>query len=206
MMAVMSDPTSPAYLEPYVRAAQRWGAGFQALLWASARTQRARFEAIRRIHPLEGKSVLDAGCGRADLMGYLIDRGTRVADYVGLEAVETLAAAAEGQQYPNARILRGDFVRDPGRLFVGSDVIVFSGSLNTMGREQFYATLKRAYDAAAEAVVFNFLASPNLAGRAFLVWHRERDVSAFARQTADRTEVLADYLAGDCTVAMIKNA
>jgi SAM-dependent methyltransferase len=202
----MPEEAAATYLEPYVRAARQWGAGFQALLWASTKTQRARFEAIRRIHPLAGKSVLDAGCGRADLMAYLLDRGTPPADYVGLEAVETLAAAAESRHYPDTRIVRGDFVRDPARLFVGADVIVFSGSLNTMAGDLFYGTLRRAYDATAEAVVFNFLASPGLAGKDFLVWHRRQDVMSFAHDTADAVLALADYLPGDCTVAMIKHA
>ena len=202
----MPENAAAAYLEPYVQAARQWGAGFQALLWASTKTQRARFEAIRRIHPLAGKSVLDAGCGRADLMGYLLDRGTHPADYIGLEAVETLAAAAEDRRYPDTRIIRGDFVSEPAKLFVGADVVVFSGSLNTMQDDLFYRTLNRAYDATAQAVVFNFLASPGLAGKDFLVWHRQPDVMSFARKAADEVHVLADYLPGDVTVAMVKHA
>ena len=194
------------YLQPYLQAAQRWGAGFQALLWASTKTQRARFEAIRRIFPLSGQSVLDAGCGRADFMGYLLERNAEPADYIGLEAVETLAAAAEERKYPGARIIRGDFVENPRTLFVGADVIVFSGSLNTMAPDLFYRTLRRAYDATARAVVFNYLASPGLAGKDYLVWHREQDVMSFARATGDDVKLLSDYLPGDCTIAMIKHA
>lgn len=201
----MTDQMTASYLEPYEQAARRWGAGFQALLWASAKTQRARFDAIRRIVPPEGQSVLDAGCGRADFMGYLLERGAGPADYIGLEAVRTLADAAEARKYPRARIIRGDFVANPQALFVGADVIVFSGSLNTMAPDLFYRTLRRAYDAAGRAVVFNFLASPGLAGKDFLVWHREQDVHCFARATADEVKRLGDYLPGDCTVAMIKN-
>src|SRR5690349_20409862 len=107
----MTDPTAASYLEPYVRAAQRWGAGFQALLWASTKTQRARLEAVRRLGRPAGKSLLDAGCGRADLMGYLIEQNDAPADYIGLEGVAVLAEAAEQRKYPNTRIIRGDFVR-----------------------------------------------------------------------------------------------
>jgi hypothetical protein len=202
----MTDQTAATYLEPYVRAAERWGAGFQALLWASAKTQRARFEAIRRLCPPAGKSILDAGCGRADFMGFLLERNDVPADYIGLEGVAVLADAAEQRKYPNTRIIRGDFVRDPAKLFVGADVIVFSGSLNTMGDDLFYGTLRRAYDATAQAVVFNYLASPGLAGKDFLVWRREQEVTSFARKTAGDVKVLADYLPGDCTIAMIKHA
>ena len=200
-------PAAPEpYLVPYLQASQQYGAGFGALLWASRKTQRARFEAIRLAYDLEGKSLLDAGCGRADLMGHLLEKNVHPADYVGIEAVEALAAAAEARNYPNARIIRGDFVRDPGRLFVGADVIVFSGSLNTMDPPAFYATLQRAYDATAEAMVFNFLSSPTLAGKEYLAWHRPEVVLGFARQLAGDVRVLTDYLPGDCTVAMLKDS
>lgn len=196
-------PQQP-YLEPYLRAARQFGAGFSALLWASPKTQRARFEAIRRCYDPQGKSVLDAGCGRADYLEFLSSRDVRPADYIGLEAVETLAAAAEKKAFANFRIIRGDFVSEPAKLFVGADIIVFSGSLNTVDEGTFYETLGRAYDATAEAVVFNFLSSPALAGRAYLTWHHREKVEAFARRTAADVTVLEDYLQGDCTIAMLK--
>ena len=201
------EPTAgESYLEPYLQAAQRYGGGFSSLLWASPKTQRARFDAIRRAYDPQGKSVLDAGCGRADYLGYLLERNIHPADYIGLEAVETLAAAAETRGYPDCKILRGDFVRDPARLFVGADVIVFSGSLNTMDPPTFFATIRRAYDAAAEAVVFNFLSSPALAGKEYLVWHPPERVQSFAADLGGTVQRLDDYLPGDCTMALRKDA
>lgn len=193
------------YLEPYIRATREHGAGFASLLWASPGSQRMRFDAICRAYDLNGKSVLDAGCGRADLMQYLVQKQIRPADYIGLEAVEPLAAAAEARVLPRTRILRGDFVRDPCRLFVGADAIVFSGSLNTMDSDAFYNVLGRAWDAAAEAVVFNFLCSPALAGKDYLVWHPPDRVKNFVCRLCEKVTVLSDYLQGDCTIAMVKS-
>ena len=201
------DPaaTDPPYLAPYRRAARAHGAGFGSLLWASPSTQAARFEAIARIHSLEGKSLLDVGCGRADLLDFLRARGVRLADYIGIEAVDELADAAARKQADGVRIIRADFVQDPARMFVGADVVVFSGSLNTADDEVFYATLRRAYDAAAEALVFNFLCSPMLAGQSYLAWRRPDDVLRFARGLeGGEVRTLADYLEGDCTVAVAK--
>lgn len=200
----MGTIAAEPYLEPYLRAAEQYGAGFSALLWASPKTQRARFDAICRAYDMEGKSILDAGCGRADLKGFLQDRQIHPADYIGLEAVEPLAAAAESRAYGNSRIIRGDFIREPARLFVGADVIVFSGSLNTMSPSVFYSTLTRAYEAAAEAVVFNFLSSSALAGKHYLVWHPPEQVYDFAQRLGGEVTTIADYLQGDCTIAMAK--
>lgn len=203
-------PASPPYLAPYLQAARTYGGGFGSLLWASPNTQAARFEAIRRIYDPAGRSVLDVGCGRADYLGFLLDSGARPADYIGIEAVGPLADAAEERAEPArregvaVRIIRADFVREPVRMFVGSDVVVFSGSLNTAGDDVFYPTLRRAYEAAAEALVFNFLDSTALAGKDFLVWRRPADVLRFARSLSPDVRVRDDYLPGDCTVAVVK--
>lgn len=194
--------TERSYLQPYHDAARVYGAGFGALLWASPQTQASRFEAIRRMADMSGRSVLDVGCGRADLLDYLLARGVRPADYIGIEAVNDLAAAAEAKRLPGATIVRADFVAEPIRLFVGADVVVFSGSLNTADDSVFYATLARAWDACAEALVFNFLCSPLLAGRDYLFWRRADDVLRFARGLAIDVKTADDYLPGDMTVRL----
>jgi SAM-dependent methyltransferase len=195
----------PDYLEPYERAARRHGAGFGSLLWASPQTQSLRFEAIRRLVDLSDKRLLDVGCGRADLLDYLIAKKVRVASYAGIEGVATLAEAARAKPHPNCRIVAADFIAEPQRLAAASaDVITFSGALNTMDSSGFYSTLKRAYDAARETLVFNFLCSSRLAGADYLVWHPTDEVIGFARTLSDRVRKLEDYLPGDCTVAMGK--
>ena len=193
------------YLAPYLRAAREHGGGFSSLLWATPKSQRLRFDAIGRIYDLSGKSVLDAGCGRADLLGYLLENRIDLDDYTGIEAVDALADEAEARKYPACRIIRADFVREPVKMFVGADVIVFSGSLNTIEDGPFYQSLSRAFDAAAEAVVFNFLSSAALAGRDYLVWRRIEHVLGFLRRLPGDVHTLDDYLQGDCTIAVVKH-
>jgi hypothetical protein len=198
----------PNYLLPYLRAAEVYGCGFRSLLWASPETQEARFEAITRVTDLTGASVLDAGCGRADLLEFLTRRGVRCARYLGIEAVPELAAAAEARAAASptpARVVRADFVSDPVRLFAGADVLVFSGSLNTADDATFYGTLHRACEAAGEQLVFNFLSTPALAQADYLTWRHRGDVLAFARGLGGDVRVLEDYLPGDCTVAVVKS-
>lgn len=194
------------YLYPYLKAARQYGAGFDSLLWASPATQEARFAAIERLGQLNGKSVLDVGCGRADLLDFLKQRDIQPADYIGIEAVPALAEAAEAKtaSLHNASILRADFVRDPQRLFVGADVLVFSGSFNTVEDEDFYPLLRRAFHAAAESVVFNFLCSASLAGADYLRWRSTDDVLRFLGRVdgVDELRMIDDYLPGDCTVGV----
>lgn len=199
---VRAEPAD--YLEPYEQAARRHRGGFDSLLWASPRSQRTRFQAITRACELDGRSVLDAGCGRADLMGYLLEQKIFPADYIGLEGVGALADEAEAQKYPVTRILRGDFVLDPGKLFVGAEIVIFSGSLNTLDDPAFYATLDRAIDATAHALVFNFLNTTALAGKDYLHWRRTEHVISHLRSRCNDIHTFSDYLAGDCTIAVFK--
>jgi hypothetical protein len=148
------------------------------------------------------------GCGRADFLEFLVGRGMPPADYVGIEAVAELADAAEQKLAGSgvrSTLLRADFVREPARMFVGADVIVFSGALNTLPDENFYQTLRLAWDATASSVLFNFLDSPALAAARYLHWRRPAEVLAFARGLAeDRVRSLHDYLEGDYTIEMKK--
>ena len=112
-------------------------------------------------------------------------------------------AAASAPRVP-ARIIRADFVQEPARLFAGADIVMFSGSLNTLEHEQFYQTLSCAFDAAAEALVFNFLSSSMLAGQRYLKWRRIDDVLQFLRPMSSDIRVDSDYLAGDCTMCVLK--
>ena len=195
---------SPGYLLPYLKAAQRHGCGFASLLWASPHTQADRFDAIAAAADFVGKSVLDVGCGRADFLDYLLRRGIEPASYVGIEAVPALAEAAREKRHRNATIVEADFVAEPRRLFAGAQIVVISGSLNTMDDVTFYTAIRRAYDAAGECLIFNFLSSPRLAGTPYLHWRGVKDVLRFARNHAGSVTTVDDYLPGDCTVVMGK--
>jgi hypothetical protein len=200
----VSSSESPVYLKPYLRAAARHKSGFGTLLWASPHTQAVRFEAIRQMFDLNGRTVLDVGCGRADLLDYLLSQGTRPMHYVGLEAVPDLVSSARKKNHPHSIIIEGDFVADPIRMFVGAEAVIFSGSLNTLDSAAFYNTIRTAFEATAEILIFNFLGSPLLAGQDYLHWHPQDDVRAFARSLASDVDFRDDYLPGDCTISIRK--
>jgi SAM-dependent methyltransferase len=195
----------PTYLQPYLDATKKYGAGFGSLLWASPKTQAVRFAALLRATECTGKVVLDAGCGRADLLEFMLGRAVYPMRYLGLEAVETLAAAAEKKRLPNGRIVRGDFVSDPRQLQVDADVIFFCGSLNTLDEGAFYQSITHAFSAARHSVVFNFLCSPQLAASSHLTWHQPEAVLAFVAKLSDHVRFWDDYLPGDGTMAIRKD-
>ena len=202
-----TDADAPPYLKPYLTAARQFGAGFGSLLWASPRTQAVRFDALVRAatgEAIRDRRLLDVGCGRADLLDHLRRRRVVPAAYVGIEAVEDLAAAAERK---GAAVVRGDFVARPDLMATAAaDVVLISGSLNTLDGPAFYRTVRAAFDAAGRAFAFNFLASPRLAGSSHLAWHRPADVRAFAETLSNGVAYWDDYLDGDATILMRKDS
>jgi SAM-dependent methyltransferase len=158
-----------------------------------------------------GRNVLDVGCGRGDLLEYLRGTGREPKEYIGVEAVPELASAAEvnGKAWDGGgervRIVRKDFVAEPACLFTCSDVVAISGSLNTADDEVFYSTLRRAYDATAHDLVFNFLCSSELAGAPHLFYRDAGTVERFCRNVLGAVpKRAAGYLRGDATVALHK--
>jgi SAM-dependent methyltransferase len=195
--------TVPFYLYPYDDARRQGVKGFAALLWSSREGQRVRFEAIARICPLAEKRILDVGCGRADLLGHLLERGIVPAHYTGLDAIPAAVRAARRKKYARCEILKAaDFVQEPEKLRVGADAVVFSGSLNTLSRPQFYRTLRAAWEATGEWLVFNFLSAQLWCGEDWLAWHRRSTVLAFCRSLGGEPRYDESYLTGDCTVAV----
>lgn len=194
----------PEYLAPYHAAIRKHGGGFRSLLWDSLKSQAARFNVMTRLCQFHGNSVLDVGCGRADLLEFLISRGIEPDHYTGLEAMDTLVNTAREKQRPNSLIVQADFVAEPARLFTGADIIVFSGSLNMLESHVFYATVRTAHAAAVKEVAFNFLSSPYLAGADYLHWHRPLVVRKFAEELGGDVEISDDYLEGDYTVRIRK--
>jgi SAM-dependent methyltransferase len=196
--------STPSYLQPYIRAAQRHGGGFGSLLWASPRTQAARFVALTRACDFSNRSILDAGCGRADFLQYLQRVGIASPRYIGLEAMESTGAAARAKLLAHCRIVQGDFVRDPWLLDQQTDLIVFCGSLNTLSGDEFYATLRMAWRFAGVALAFNFLNSQKLAQSSHLHWRQMHDILQFTGRLTHQIVVDDQYMEGDCTMVLRK--
>ncbi len=202
-MARAPDPV-PFYIFPYHEAREHGAKGIPALLWSSREGQRVRFEALARSCPLEGKTILDVGCGRADFLGYLLEQGIVPAHYVGMDMIPAALRSARRKRYPGCELVEADFVREPEKLRVGADVVAFSGSLNTLTRPKFYRTLRAAWEATGEWLVFNFLCSQTWCGENWLTWHRRRTVLAFCRSLGGEPSFDESYLEGDCTIAVQK--
>jgi SAM-dependent methyltransferase len=130
----------------------------QAVRW-TVRGQRARYEAFLSIcGDLEGKTLLDFGCGKGDFLGFLRAHGVGCA-YTGVDIHPDLIALARGK-HPEAEFVVQDIEEEPlGRSF---DVVVACGVFNLrvggIG-ETVEALLPLLFGCAQEALHANFLSA-----------------------------------------------
>lgn len=161
-----SKPDAPDYLAPYADAMKTHGASFEATLWASKKKQVGRFVVIASMADLTGRVIVDAGCGMGDLAVFCEERGISYGRYIGLEAMGDMVGAAREKGLAEARFEESDFAADAGvfdRLAKSdrTDLVVFSGSLNTFEPDAAFEVVTKAFRSSREGVVFNFLSAKN---------------------------------------------
>ncbi|MEX2386948.1 MAG: methyltransferase domain-containing protein, partial [Phycisphaeraceae bacterium] len=152
------EADTDAYLQPYREAHGDHGSDFAVTLWASPKTQKRRFELFTQMCFFAGKRVLDAGCSRGDFAHYLLQHDIPYGRYIGIDGLNEVIAFAQQRKLDRAEFHHGDIVTHPQLLRTGKpQIIAISGTLNTMADETAMRLLDQAWDAAGEALIFNFL-------------------------------------------------
>jgi SAM-dependent methyltransferase len=177
---------------------------FDILDWASASSQRARFEILADNVPLAGKSLLDVGCGLGDLWGFLKERGTR-AHYTGVDLSEKMLAEAR-RRHGDAEFVCADLFDEEHQAPLprqSYDVVYCSGIFNlSLGNNE--AFLLRAVEVlrplAGETLAFNLLhARARGSDGNYAYYDPDRVIQAVA-SPGWKVDVLDRYLHNDFTV------
>lgn len=177
--------------------------------WESEEAQRLRFDMLLSHVELEGKSLLDVGCGTGNLLEYLNDKSIGVS-YTGVDILEEMVERAKGKkltgEFYHADIFKNNFFED--NTF---DVIYSSGifNLNLGNNKEFLAeALKLFLKLSRETVVFNLLhyKSPDREDTYF--YFRPDEVKNIVARFSDAlksAEIVETYLKNDFTVILRKN-
>lgn len=117
---------------------------------ASRRAQSMRFEAFLLFHNLQGRSILDVGCGVGDFLARLQARGIDC-DYTGVDLAPEMIRRSRAR-FPGANFLERNILEwDPGRTF---DYVVAFGihSVKVPNKMEIFAALtRRKFDLCATA-------------------------------------------------------
>jgi len=176
----------------------------ESLHWGSRGTQKVRFKALAEIGISEGDSLLDVGCGFADLYSWLKGNDITVA-YTGIDlSPDILGRGIELN--PELNLLQGEvFDFDwPPQSF---DWVFLSGTLNwDLGDNGDYArrVIARMFSLCRRGVAFNMLDSlgldPSLVGQ--LIAFEPDEIMAFCRAITPDCQLRSDYLSDDFTIYM----
>jgi SAM-dependent methyltransferase len=172
---------------------------------SSKRAQRMRFETFLLSHDLQGKSVLDLGCGVGDLWAHLTRRGIKC-EYFGLDlSVEMIARCRErfpGVAFESANILNWN----PGRQF---DYVVSFGIHNNVrlenGRELLALMTRKQFDFCSEAAYVSLLTDRYPADFAphMQAWRAE-EILGLALEITPYIVLRHDYLPNDFSVTLYR--
>ncbi|AKD57003.1 class I SAM-dependent methyltransferase [Spirosoma radiotolerans] len=184
---------------------ERHGAGTtRALGWQKIEGQSMRFDKLSQIGDLSGHSVMDAGCGHADLFPFLKKRFSSIT-YYGCEQIPELLQVAT-QRYKrenNVVLIQGDFL-DPAMPV--TDFVLASGSL-TYGHSDdnfVYNAIETLFAKCRIALGFNLL-SGGVESNALLRAYQPDDILNFCRTLSKTVQIQVGYWPDDFTVFVYKD-
>ena len=180
---------------------REYGAGSPGALGWQPDGQQIRFEILSRIGDLAHCSVLDVGCGYADLYPFLNQRFAGL-QYTGIEQMPELVRLAQDRygDAPGVTLATGDFLRVPLPL---SDYVLASGSLNYRQRNPrfIYEAIEKLYGSSRRGLGFNLLSWEPVDGGP-LAAYDPATIVAFCQTLTPDVKLLEGYRDGDFTVFM----
>jgi SAM-dependent methyltransferase len=187
----------------YDRLVERYGHDHRACDYGRAESQRLKFEILSGVTPLNGKSVLDVGCGFADFSDYLNVCSAGI-NYVGLDLSAEMVRAAR-ELHPNLDIRQMNILEeDPGRF----DVVTANGIFYLLGTDAqplMRALIERMFECANEALAFNSLSGLASQKETGEFYADPGEVLNFCLTLSPRAVLRNDYLRHDFTIYLYKD-
>ena len=174
--------------------------------WESEEAQNLRFEALSQNVDLNGKSLLDVGCGLGSLYSYLREKNIN-AKYSGVDILEEMVLCSKAK-YPEAEFFCEDIFKSKFSESNRFDVIYSSGifNLNLVNNMEFLEkALQKFVSMADHAVVFNLLCDRSDNKEREYFYYNEMDVEKIILHLPvklSKTVFIDSYLRNDFTVVL----
>ena len=135
-----------------------YGRAIQSSGWSSDESQYLRFDYLCRDFDLNGKSILDVGCGKGDLVTYLRGKGVSFSQYTGIDIARTMITHCNNSiKSERTSFLQGTVFDTP---IENVDVALLSGTLSYRYNNAVAdakATLEILFSKCTFGVAINFL-------------------------------------------------
>ncbi|NOJ19080.1 class I SAM-dependent methyltransferase [Vibrio jasicida] len=177
----------------------------KTLGWQDKFSQVSRFEALCHDLPLNGTSLLDIGCGYADLLEYLEQKDICLSGYIGIDQQKQFISVARQRAFKtHADYIRGDFSK---LVLPSADYVLASGSLNYQSANPNHTVemIEKMYRAAKIACAFNLLDEAKLPSMKMLESHNKEGILRYCRLLCKDSYLVEGYSEHDFTIVMPKH-
>ena len=198
----MNPSDTASILNFHEKAMLEFGIGTVAALgWNSDASQHARFKKLSQLADFTGKSVIDAGCGHADLLPYLLGLYPGIR-YTGIEQLPVLLniAIARYAHWPGVHFVPSDF--SEAALPV-ADYIIACGSLSYFNSDTRYIfkVIEKLFAHCSLGFGFNLLSAIQYPDPAITFYNPEM-IHAFCKTLSHTTKLEQGYWENDFTIFM----
>lgn len=158
----MNEKDRDAYINKYVKRLDEFGDDPSTLGWGGGvERQKHRFDVLREVGIGASDSVLDIGCGFADMYELLTEKGWS-GEYLGIDLNQKLLEVAE-QKYEGVKTLCADIL-DNKELDLNYDWTVASGVFNARMKHEDHmkyvtAMLEKMWSFSNKGMAFDFMST-----------------------------------------------
>ena len=170
---------------------------YKALSWSSERSKDIRLEVLCGVGDMEGRSLVDVGCGFGDLYGFLQERYGRFT-YTGIDINPAIIEAAQ-KKYPGVDFEVADFGEFAGE---GYDYVFASGALSFKVpdyKKLYFGYIKKMFALSRVAAAFNMLDKKHHIDDDLFATYTVPEVYEFCSALSGKIIIRQDYLKRDFT-------
>jgi SAM-dependent methyltransferase len=168
---------------------------------SSKRSQLMRFEAFIQMNDLQGKSILDVGCGAGDLWKHLQARNIQC-DYTGFDISSSMVKRCH-ERFPEAVFESGDFDEwGRGKQFDYTVAIAIHNIKIEGGAEIFRQTTQRQFDMARVATHLSLLTDRYPGFDPHIQAWRAEEMLKIALEITPYVVLRHDYLPHDFSITL----
>ena len=173
--------------------------------YGRASSQERKFRVLADVMPLEGKRVLDVGCGFADFYDYLTERYGQV-HYEGVDITPQMIAKAQ-ELHPELALSVTDILES--NLSAPYDLVTANGIFYLLGEgawERMQQLIARMFALSSHAVAFNTLSTLASEHEPGEFYADPTMLLAYCQTLTPWVTLRHDYLQHDCTVYLFHSA
>lgn len=176
---------------------------YKILDWESSDAQLSRFSVLLENIDLENKTILDAGCGLADLYSFLTKTNVDMS-YSGIDISEKMIDRCKNK-FPDITFICDDIFQCDKAFNESSFDIVYSSGVFNLNLGNNFDLLKQAipsfYKISSKYIIFNLLSHKSTDKDSKYYYYSPSEViSLLKTYKFSKIKIVEDYLSNDFTV------